>query len=236
MESIQSMTPIVFVPGLLCTAEVFAPQVAALWPYGPVTVASTLEGKTISEMAAAILAAAPTRFALVGISMGGYICFEIMRQAPERVIKLALLDTSARPDTPEQISQRRALVAQARAGDFEALLTQTLSTLLHPARRNDAVLREVNLRMGSTVGIDGLARQQDAIIARIDSRPGLPAISVPTLVLVGDCDALTPPDRSEEMAAAIPNARLVVVPECGHGSTLEQPEAVNRALIEWITG
>ena len=99
------MTPIVFVPGLLCSAEVFAPQVAAMWPYGPVTIASTLDCKTVPEMAAAILAAAPPRFALAGISMGGYICFEIMRQAPERVIKLALLNTSARPDTPTSIAR-----------------------------------------------------------------------------------------------------------------------------------
>lgn len=230
------MTPIVFVPGLLCSAEVFAPQVAALWPYGPVTTASTLEGKTIPEMAASILAAAPPRFALVGISMSGYICLEIIRQSPGRVIKLALLDTSARPDTPEQITRRRALVALARTGDFEALLAQVLSAILHPAHQNDPALREVNVRMGLTVGVNGLARQTEAVIARIESRPSLPAISVPTLVLVGDGDPLTPPDRAEEMAAAIPNARLVVVPKCGHGSTLEQPESVNRALIEWMTG
>ncbi len=228
------MTPIVLVPGLLCSAEVFAPQAAALWPYGPVTIASTLKGETIPEMASAILAAAPPRFALGGISMGGYICLEIMRQAPDRVIKLALIDTSARPDTPEQIPQRRALVAQARNGNFEALLAQVLGGILHPAHQNDKALREINVRMGLTVGVDGLARQTEAVIARIDSRPYLAAISVPTLILVGDRDLLAPPDRSEEMAAAIPGARLVVVPECGHGSTLEQPEAVNRALIEWI--
>jgi pimeloyl-ACP methyl ester carboxylesterase len=232
----RHMTPIVLVPGLLCSAEVFAPQVAALWPYGPITIASTLDCKTVPEMAAAVLATAPPRFALAGISMGGYICLEIMRQAPERVIKLALLNTSARSDTPEQITQRRALVAQARTGDFEALLTQALSAILHPKHQNDPALREVNARMGLTVGVDGFARQVEAVIPRIDSRPSLPVISVPTLVLVGDRDPLTPPDRAEEMAAAIPNARLVVVPECGHGSTLEQPAAVNRALIEWITG
>jgi pimeloyl-ACP methyl ester carboxylesterase len=187
-------------------------------------------------MAASILAAAPPRFALVGISMSGYICLEIIRQSPGRVIKLALLDTSARPDTPEQITRRRALVALARTGDFEALLAQVLSAILHPAHQNDPALREVNVRMGLTVGVNGLARQTEAVIARIESRPSLPAISVPTLVLVGDGDPLTPPDRAEEMAAAIPNARLVVVPKCGHGSTLEQPESVNRALIEWMTG
>src|ERR1700730_4786503 len=108
----KSMTPIVLVPGMLCTTEIFASQIAALWPYGSVTVASTLEGETIAEMAAAILAAAPPRFALAGISMCGYIELEIMRQAPERVIKLALLDTEARADTPAQTAQRRALLAQ----------------------------------------------------------------------------------------------------------------------------
>jgi pimeloyl-ACP methyl ester carboxylesterase len=228
------MTPIVLVPGLLCSAEVFAPQAVALWPYGPVTIASTLKGETIPEMASAILAAAPPRFALGGISMGGYICLEIMRQAPDRVMKLALIDTSARPDSPEQVPRRRALVIEARNGDFEALLAQVLCGILHPAHQNDKALREINVRMGLTVGVDGLARQTEAVIARIDSRPDLAAISVPTLILVGDCDPLAPLDCSEEMAAAIPGARLVVVPECGHGSTLEQPEAVNRALIEWI--
>jgi pimeloyl-ACP methyl ester carboxylesterase len=230
------MTPIVLVPGMLCTTEIFASQIAALWPYGSVTVASTLEGDTIAKMAAAILAAAPPRFALAGISMGGYIELEIMRQAPERVLKLALLDTEARPDTPEQTAQRRALLAQVDTGNFETLLALAVPAIVHPVRQDDPVLRETNVRMGLTVGIERWARQVEAVMARIDYRPSLPAISVPTLVLVGDSDTFTPPDRAEEMAAAIPGARLVVVPECGHASTIEQPDAVNRALIEWITG
>ncbi len=229
------MTPVILVPGLLCTAEVFAPQVAALWPLGPVTVASTLEGETMADIAAAILAAAPPRFALAGISMGGYISLEIMRQAPERVIKLALLDTTARPDTPEQTEQRRRLITLARTGDFASLLVPALSALLHPSRRDDPILRDINLRMGMTVGVEGVARQLEAIIGRIDSRPSLPAIAVPTLVLVGDSDPITPPDRAEEMVNAIPDAQLAVISSCGHTSTLEQPDAVNRALVEWIT-
>ncbi len=216
------MTPTVLVPGMLCTAEIFASQVTALWPYGSVTVASTLEGETIAEMAAAILAAAPPRFALAGISMGGYIELEIMRQA-------------ARPDTPEQTAQRRALLAQVDTGNFEALLALAVPAIVHPAHQNDPALREVNVRMGLKVGIERWARQAEAVMARIDYRPSLPAISVPTLVLVGDSDTFTPPDRAEEMVAAIPGARLVVVPECGHASTIEQPDAVSRALVEWIT-
>jgi pimeloyl-ACP methyl ester carboxylesterase len=233
------MLPIVLVPGLLCTAEVFAPQIAALWPHGPVTVASTLEGKTIAEMAAAILATAPPRFALAGISMGGYISFEIMRQAPERVLKLALLSTHAHPDSPEQTAQRRTFADQSRAlspEDFAALIAPTLRALLHPAHQDDPAFSKNTVRMGQTVGVEALERQLAAVTARVDSRPGLPAISIPTLVLVGDGDPLIPVDRAEEMATAIPGARLVVVPECGHISTLEQPDAVNRALIDWITG
>ena len=228
------MTPILFVPGLLCTAEAFAAQARALWPFGSVTSANTLEGETMAQIAAAILRDAPPRFALCGISMGGYIGLEIMRQAPERVLKLALLDTSARPDRPEQTEQRRALVARARSGDFEALIAEVLTAILHPARRDDPALREINVRMGLSVGLEGMARQQAAVIARVDSRPSLAAISVPTLVLVGDCDPLTPPEQAEELAAAIAHSRLVVVPECGHASTLEQPDAVSRALLEWI--
>lgn len=230
------MTPIVLVPGLLCSAEVFADQAIALWPYGPVTIASTLEGDTIAAMAAAILRAAPPRFALAGISMGGYICMEILRQAPERVIKLALLDTSARPDTPEATAARRERVAEARAGDFAAHLAQTTGQTLHPDHRTDPRLIAINVRGGLAVGVEGMARQQEAIIARIDSRPGLEAIAVPTMIIVGDSDPLTPPDLAREMANLIPDARLVIIPHCGHASTIEQPEAVNLALVEWIRG
>ena len=228
------MLPIVLVPGLLCTSEVFAPQVAALWPHGPVTIASTLEGETIAGIASAILDGAPPRFALGGISMGGYICLEIMRQAPERISRLALLSTSARPDTPDQTAQRRSLIAQASNENFAALLTQVYAAILHPAHQGDPVLRATNVRMGLTVGIEGMARQLQACIGRSDSRPCLPDIAVPTLVLVGDSDPLMPLEHSQEMTAAIPGARLVVIENCGHASTLEQPEAVNSALIEWL--
>lgn len=229
------MTPIVLVPGLLCTAETFSAQVTALWPHGPVTIAFTLTGDTLAEIAAAILATAPPRFALAGISMGGYIALEIMRQAPQRVVRLGLLDTSARPDTPEQTAQRRAMVAEARTGDYEGTVRQALKAILHPAHQDDADLAAINLRMALTIGVEGFARQQEAIIGRPDSRPSLAAIAVPTLVLVGDRDPLTPPELAEEIAAAIPDARLVVVEQCGHAATLEQPAAVNRALVDWIT-
>ncbi|WP_454714521.1 alpha/beta fold hydrolase [Caulobacter segnis] len=228
------MTPIVLVPGLLCSEEIFAPQLPALWPHGPVQIANTLEGDTLPEMAALILAAAPSRFALVGVSMGGYLALEIMRQAQERVEKLALVCTSARPDTPEQTAARRKMLDQARAVGFERFLTLGADALTHPSRKGDPALNAISIRMGRAVGLEGFARQTEAVIARADSRPLLSEIKVPTVILVGDADPLTPQVLSEEMTATIPGAKLVIAPECGHVITLERPEVVNSALLEWL--
>jgi pimeloyl-ACP methyl ester carboxylesterase len=227
-------TPILFVPGLLCSPEIFEVQAAALWRLGPITVASTLQGDTVAQVAGQILETAPPRFALAGISMGGYISFEIMRQAPERVARLALLDTTARPDSPEQTAQRRQTLAQARSGDFLSSALASLTSLMHPARRGDVSLRKINERMARAVGLEGFSRQLELIISRPDSRPSLSAIAVPTLVLVGDADALTPVDRAREIARDISGSKLVIVPECGHLSTIEQPQAVASALLDWM--
>lgn len=230
------MIPTVLIPGLICTAELFSPQIPALWPFGPVTVANTLGGASIAEIARSILENAPDRFALAGLSMGGYVALEIIRQAPERVLKLALLDTTARPDAPEQSRLRRAMISKAQSGGYDEVLAQTIPNLVHPSRRTDADLIQIQTRMGQEIGVEGFSRQQDAIMGRIDQRPNLAAITVPTLVLVGDKDALTPPDRAKEMADAIAQTRLVIVEDCGHLSTLERPHAVNEALSVWLNG
>ena len=228
------MTPIVLVPGLLCSEEIFAPQLPALWPHGPVQIANTLEGETLPEMATLILAAAPPRFALVGVSMGGYLALEIMRQAPERVEKLALVCTSARPDTPEQTAARRKMLDQACAVGFERFLALGADALTHPSRKGEPALNTISIRMGRAVGLEGFARQTEAVIARADSRPLLAEIKVPTMIVVGDADPLTPAALSEEMATAIAGAKLVVAEQCGHVITLERPEIVNAALVEWL--
>ncbi|GAW40789.1 Putative non-heme bromoperoxidase BpoC [Brevundimonas sp. SH203] len=228
------MTPLILIPGLACTAEMFAPQVAALSPHRPVRIASTREGDSMARMADAILHDAPPRFALGGISMGGYIAFEIMRQAPDRVERLALLDTTARPDAPEQTAQRQTLIARAEDGQLETIMREIAPRLLHPLHKGDQTLIDVQVRMGLDVGAAGFVRQQRAIIGRADSRPDLPGLHVPTLILVGDRDPLTPPIRAREMADALPNAQLVIVPDCGHASTLEQPAVVNAALLDWL--
>jgi pimeloyl-ACP methyl ester carboxylesterase len=228
------MTPTVLIPGLLCTAEVWGPQIPALWEHGPVQVASHAGGRTVGEVAGAVLASAPPRFALAGHSLGGYLCFEILRQAPQRVTKLALLDTSARPDTEAQTAGRWELLDQLRSGDFVARAGDALATTLHPAHRDDADLRAANERMAAATGPDGLARQTELAISRPDSRPLLPTIEVPTLVLVGDTDPLTPPELSREIAGGVAGADLVVVEEAGHGTTLEAPRAVTDALVDWL--
>ena len=228
-------TPILLVPGLICTAEIFAPQILALWPHGPVTIASTLAGKTIAEMAANILAAAPPRFALGGISMGGYLCFEISRQAPDRVLKLALIDTSARPDTPEQTAFRETRIAEAQAGGFEAAMLAQFPIVVDPRHVDDPALKALHLGMARVIGVDGYVRQQRAIIGRPDSRPTLAAINVPTLVIVGENDRLTPPELSREMAQGIAGAQLAIIPGAGHMSTREQPDLVNAALVKWLS-
>ena len=226
--------PIVLVPGLLTSPRLYANQLPTLWRHGPVTIADPTHDDTMAAIAGRILASAPPRFALAGLSMGGYICFEILRQAPDRVARLALLDTSARPDTPELTQRRQAQIALTRSGRFAEIADQQLPLLIHPSRHDDPAARELIRLMADETGPEAFIRQQQAIIGRVDSRPGLGAIGCPTLVLVGDSDRLTPPELSAEIAAAIPGARLVVVTGSGHLSPLDQPEQVTKALQEWL--
>jgi pimeloyl-ACP methyl ester carboxylesterase len=227
--------PIVLVPGLNCSPRLYAAQMPALWRLGPVTVATHTRDGTMAAIAARILGAAPPRFALAGLSMGGYIALEIIRQAADRVERLALLDTGARADTPEASEKRVTNIALAESGRFEDVIGPQFPLYVHPARANDAALKADYLAMCRDVGPEAYVRQQKAIMARVDSRPLLPSIRCPTLVLVGEQDAATPPELSEEMAAAIPGARLARVPECGHLSTMEQPETVTRELVAWLS-
>lgn len=227
--------PTVLVPGLFCTPLLYAAQLPALWGFGPVTVADHRRDDSVAGIAARLLAHAPPRFGLVGLSMGGYIAFEVLRQAPERVQRLALLDTSARPDTPEQTDKRRAQMARAARGEFEAVVDAAFPGLVSPRHVGAAPLREAVHAMARDTGPDAFVRQQQAILQRPDSRPLLATLRCPTLVLCGEDDQLTPPELSAEMAANIPGARLVKVPACGHLSTLERPDDVTRALVtHWL--
>jgi len=230
----RQSTPTVLIPGLGASARLYAEQIPSLWCVGPVMVAQHALDESMAEIARRLLDAAPPRFALIGLSMGGYIAFEVLRQAAERVLRLGLLDTSARPDTSEQSEGRRAQIALAEAGRLAEVMDSQIPRLVHPRRVDDRPLGALLRQMADEVGAAGFVRQQRAIMGRPDSRPDLSRIRCPTLVLVGEQDALTPPARAEEMAAGIAGARLVVVPDCGHVSSLEQPQAVTRALLELL--
>jgi pimeloyl-ACP methyl ester carboxylesterase len=226
--------PIVLVPGLNCSARLYAEQIPALWRFGPVTVADHRRDDSMSAIAQRILATAPPRFALAGLSLGGYIALEMARQAPERVARLALLDTSARPETPEQTKVRMPLIALAQRGRFAEIADIQFPGFVHRDRHGDETLRRLVRAMAEETGPEAFVRQQQAIMSRQDARPGLAAISCPTVVIVGDGDELTPPVLAQEIAAGIRGSRLVTIPDCGHLSTMERPQAVNQTLVEWL--
>lgn len=229
-------TNLVLVPGLLCTKALWAPQMAVLGDIAAITVADHTRHDSMAAIAKSILAAAPEHFALAGLSMGGYIAYEIIRQAPRRVTKLALLDTGSRPDAPERAEGRRQLIALAERDGARKAQEQLMPVLIHKARHGEQPLVETILQMADDMGVEAFKRQQAAIMSRPDNRPLLPSIKCPTLVLVGREDALTPVELSQEITAGIPGAKLEIIPECGHLSTMERPEAVNRALRAWLTG
>ena len=227
--------PLILVPGLLCTQALWQPQVDGLADAARIAVTGEHTRHTdIGAIAAAILAAAPPRFALAGLSFGGYIAFEIMRRAPHRVDRLALLDTTANQDSDERRKLRRDLIKQSQMGRFIGVTDRLLPQFIHPDRLGDRALVDTVKQMALDVGRDGFIRQQTAIIGRPDSRRDLAGIECPTLVLVGRQDVLTPLALHEEMQAAIPGAQLSVIEDCGHLSTLERPEAVNQALRRWL--
>jgi len=224
----------VLIPGLLASARLYAEQIPQLWRLGAVTIADHTRDDSMPGIAQRILGAAPGRFALIGLSMGGYIAFEMMRQAPQRIARLALLDTSAHADAPEQTAMRRAQMSLASQGRLAEVVEQQFPRLVHRQRRTDDALRAVLTLMAEEVGAAAFIRQQTAIIGRSDSRASLGSIHCPTLVLVGDADELTPPERAAEIADGIRGARLVTVAQSGHLTALEQPAEVNRALLEWL--
>ena len=226
----MTRTPLLLLPGLLLDERLFAAQIRELADTAEPRVGDLRAARTMAELAEQALAMAPERFALCGLSMGGYLALEMVRRAPERVLRLALLDTQARADPPEILERRLAQIAQAERGQLDQVLAQLLPLFLHPERHADRTLMSAVEEMARDAGAEVFVRQQHAIMSRSDLTSMLPAIACPTLVLCGRQDALTPVDRHEEMAAAIPDATLVVLPRCGHLSPLERPAEVTAQL------
>ena len=228
--------PLVLLSGALCDAALWRHQIAGLSDIADVRVGDLTRDDSVGSMAARVLASQPKQFALAGISLGGYVALEIMRRAPERVTRLALLDTTARPEEQSEGTVEEGTGATGRQDGPAALGQVGLFTtlLVHPKRLADRRLATILGAMAERVGRKAFQRQQRAARARPDSRAGLAAIGCPTLLLCGRQDPLAPPALHEEMAAAIPGAELVVVEDCGHLSPLEQPEAVTAALRQWL--
>jgi pimeloyl-ACP methyl ester carboxylesterase len=230
----MSQRHLVFLPGLLCDHALWAHQAAHLAGTARIFVGDLTRDDSIKAMASRILEEAPDTFALAGLSMGGYVAQEIMRQEPERVERLALIDTQARPDTAEQVKTRQGLIRLAGLGKFKGVTPRLLPNLVHKDRLEDPAVRDVVLEMAARIGQEAFARQQTAIMGRQDSRGDLHAIRVPTVVMCGRQDILTPPELHQEMAEAIPGAKLVIIEVCGHLAPLEQPDAVTAVLRDWL--
>lgn len=222
---------LMLLPGLICDERLWRDVTADL-PVRSV-VADLTQDESIAAMAARTLAAAPSRFALAGLSMGGYVALEIMRQAPERVTHLALLDTSARADDEVRKETRRKGIEMARTGRFIGVSRGLLASLIAPGHMGTPVAAEVQA-MSERVGQDAYIRQQVAIMGRMDSRPTLGEIKVPTLVGVGELDKMTPPELAQEITAGIAGAALVTFPDSAHLPTMENPGAVVEAMRGWL--
>ena len=236
----MTKTPLLLIPGLLCSPRLFAPQVAALsdaadvvvpdWRRAPLSIWDSWESASrwiVDQMP-------PGKFALAGLSLGGMLAVEIMQIAAERVTKLALLDTGMRSQNETERAIRRARIRLADEGHFELVLGLQLSRFIPPYRLPDKKLVDEVMTMCGEIGVDIYKRQEELAAVRADRRPDLPKIKCPTIVVCGRDDTATPLFLSEEMAKAIPAAALVVIEQCGHLITMEKPEETNLILSTWL--
>ena len=225
---------LVFACAHLCDERLFSAQIDALGADYDCRAFAFREHDSLAAMAGALLAAAPERFTLIGLSLGGYLAFEVMRRAPARVERLALLDTTAAADSEARRAGRLADIATVETGGIDALIPQLPGRWLLPAHQQRDDLTALIASMARRIGAEGQKNQQRAMLGRPESFADLAAVRVPTLVLCGAGDAVTPLADHEAIAARVTGARLVAVPGSGHLSTIEQPEAVTRALVDWL--
>lgn len=228
------MEAAVFIPGLGGSPRSYEGVLPALWRRGSVLFANQMSEDTISAIAARILQHAPPRFLLAGHSFGGYVAFEVLRQAPERVTQLVLLNTSARPESDEAREKRLAQINEVEQGGYDAVGRAQAARVVHTSRADDKALQEKLLQSWRDSGKEAYLHQQRAIMERADSRPLLGSIAIPTLVLTGEGDQVIPPAMSKEIADGIPGASLTVIEKSGHFPAMEQPESVKRALEDWL--
>jgi len=227
--------PLVLVSGQLCTERIWREQIAHLQDVAEIHTFCPVDDDTVAHAASRILDAAPPCFALGAHAMGGFVAFEILRQAGARVKRLALLGTNAEADPPSQLERRMAYARMAADGRFEELIEQRYPLVLHPSVVDDPSYRTVVAEMAREIGPRRFLHQQNIVLSRPDSRPVLGAIRCPCLLIVGREDRLASVAQHRDIADRVPNAVLHVIENCGHFSTVEKPDEVNRLLRTWLT-
>ena len=226
--------PLVLLPGSMCDARLFAPQVEALSTGRCLVLPSLALDDAVEDMAARVLAEAPPVFALLGLSLGGIVAMEVARRAPDRVARLALLDTNHLPEPPAVAQTRASYVERARAGDLEGVMRDELKPRYLAEGPRKAATLDLCMRMALDLGPDVFERQSRAISTRPDQSGALPGLAMPTLVLCGAQDGLCPPARHDAIAALLPNARRVTIAGAGHLPVLERPDETNAAIAGWL--
>lgn len=229
------MTPLVLLPGMMCDARLFAPQVAAISATRAVHCAPIGGHEGVAALAAEVLAHAPPRFALAGLSMGGIVAMEVLRRAPERVERLALLDTNPWAERPEVSAAREPQIATARGGGLARVMRDEMKPHYLADGPRRAEILDLCMAMALALGPEVFVRQSRALATRPDQEETLAAFRGPALVLMGEGDRLCPRDRHDRMHALIPGSRLAVIAGAGHLPTLEEPEATTAEITRWLS-
>lgn len=226
--------PLVFLPGMMCDARLFGPQLAALSPAYTLMVAPITGGERIEEIASGLLDALPRKFALAGLSMGGIVAMEILRRAPDRITRIALMDTNALAETPQSAADYEPAIIKAKSGRLAEAVPEFMppDALAQGPQRGEVMALLAD--MAENIGAEAVVRQARALQRRRDQQATLRRCKVPALVLCGAEDGLTPVKRHSFMADLIPYARLCVIDGAGHLPTLEQPDAVTEAMLDWL--
>lgn len=228
------MTPLVLLPGMMCDARLFGPQIGALSGRYALHLPPLTGADTLAALAAQILQNAPPRFALAGLSMGGIVAMEVLRLAPDRVTKIALLDTNPLAETPQQQARRLPQIARVLAGGLDTVMRDEMKPLyLHDTPQRAEIL-DLCTTMALDLGPDVFAAQSRALASRPDQSATLAAFKGPALVLMGEHDILCPRARHDLMHALMPHSRLAIIAGAGHLPTLEKPDETTAELRRWL--
>ena len=226
--------PLIFLPGMMCDARLFASQIASLSTRFPVGFAPIHDHNNVQELAATVLANAPTHFALAGLSMGGIVAMEVVRQAPERVSRLALMDTNPLAEPQDRQALRGPQIDRVRAGELRKIMREEMKPNYLTDGPNTGAILDLCMAMAEALGPEAFCQQSIALRDRPDQCATLETYDRPALILCGEDDTLCPTERHELMASLMPNARLAVIEDAGHLVTLEQPQLVVDEMVTWL--